>query len=63
MSNPPGGFLRTNRTLVTGMVGPARIHHAILTVTLNKIANRLHLLRVTCQRRDKLYINNPPLEY
>ena len=61
MPNPPGGFSRTNSTGVKGMVGPARIPHAILTVTLNQIANRLHLIRVTCQWRDKLYVNNPPL--
>jgi hypothetical protein len=61
MPNPPGGLSRTNSTGVTGMVGPAWILHAILTVTLNKIANRLHLIRVTCQWRDKLYVNNPPL--
>ena len=63
MPNPPGGFSRTNSTPVTGMVGPAPIHHTILTVKLNKIANRLHLIRVTCQRRDKLYTNNPPIKY
>ena len=62
MPNPPGGFFRAQTVPgVKGMVGPARIPHAILTVTLNKIANRIHLISVTCQWRDKLYVNNPPL--
>ena len=61
MPNPPGGFFahKQYRGKGHGQTGPDP--HAILTVTLNKIANRLHLIRVTCQWRDKLYANNPPL--